>query len=150
MQFRSLRKQKGFTQEYIATMLGIGQPTVAMWETGKTRPSMRNLMKLAALFETDVEKIYRLFCENEKSSPVEGESEENLQNVKSSARGLKSLQEFRRSKGITQGDMARLMGITLSMYEKVEEGRAGASAAFMRRLKKAFPEVNIDALFFAA
>ena len=73
-----------------------------------------------------------------------------MQNVKSSARGLKNLQEFRRSRGLTQDAMARLLGVTMSIYAKVEEGHAEASAAFMRRLKRAFPEANIDALFFAA
>ena len=45
--------------------------------------------------------------------------------------------------------MSKTLDITLSMYEKVEGGRAGASAAFMRRLKTAFPDANIDYLFFA-
>ena len=35
------------------------------------------------------------------------------------------------------------------MYEKVEGGRANASSAFMKRIKRAFPEVNIDNIFFA-
>lgn len=60
------------------------------------------------------------------------------------------LREFRKEKGLSQEKMAKILDITLSMYEKVEGGRAGASAAFMRRLKNAFPEANIDFLFFAA
>ena len=63
---------------------------------------------------------------------------------------MSRLREFRKEKGLSQEKMAKILDITLSMYEKVEGGRAGASAAFMRRLKKAFPEVNIDSLFFAA
>ena len=59
------------------------------------------------------------------------------------------LREFRKAHGLSQDAMARKLGITLSMYEKVESGRAGASAAFMRRLKNAFPEVSIDHIFFA-
>ncbi len=62
---------------------------------------------------------------------------------------MSRLREFRKEKGLSQEKMAKILDITLSMYEKVEGGRAGASAAFMRRLKKAFPEVNIDSLFFA-
>lgn len=50
---------------------------------------------------------------------------------------------------MTQEAMAIKLGITLSMYEKVEGGRAGASAAFMRRIKNAFPDANIDDIFFA-
>ena len=61
---------------------------------------------------------------------------------------LENLKEFRRNHGLSQDAMARRLGITLSMYEKVETGRAGASAAFMRRLKNEFPDANIDAIFF--
>lgn len=63
---------------------------------------------------------------------------------------MERLREFRKSHNLTQEAMALKLGITVSMYEKVEGGRANASAAFMRRIKKAFPEVNIDNIFFAA
>ena len=62
---------------------------------------------------------------------------------------MERLREFRKEKGLSQEKMAKTLDITLSMYEKVEGGRAGASAAFMRRLKTAFPDANIDYLFFA-
>ena len=61
---------------------------------------------------------------------------------------MEQLKKFRKEKGFSQSRMAERLGITLSLYEKVESGRASASAAFMRRLKKAFPEVNIDNIFF--
>lgn len=59
------------------------------------------------------------------------------------------LREFRKSHNLTQEAMANVLGITVSMYEKVEGGRANASSAFMKRVKRAFPEVNIDNIFFA-
>ena len=62
---------------------------------------------------------------------------------------MENLRNFRRRKGLSQDAMARAIGITLSMYEKVETGRANASSAFMKRLKNAFPEASIDAIFFA-
>lgn len=61
---------------------------------------------------------------------------------------MERLREFRKEKGLSQEKMAKVLDITLSMYEKVESGRAGASAGFMRRLKKAYPEANIDYIFF--
>ena len=62
---------------------------------------------------------------------------------------MNNLKAFRLSEGLSQDAMARRLGITLSMYEKVERGIAGASAAFMRRIKTAFPKANIDSIFFA-
>ena len=61
---------------------------------------------------------------------------------------MKKLKLFRKEKGLSQEAMAKKLNITHSMYEKVESGRAGASAAFMKRLKKAFPDAHIDYLFF--
>ena len=62
---------------------------------------------------------------------------------------MEKLKDFRKEQGLSQEAMARKLGITLSMYEKVETGRAGASAAFMKRLKASFPSACIDTIFFA-
>ena len=62
---------------------------------------------------------------------------------------MEKLRNFRKSQGLSQKDMAEKLGITLSMYEKVEGGRTGASAAFMSRVKSAFPEIVIDDIFFS-
>ena len=62
---------------------------------------------------------------------------------------MEKLREFRKEKRISQVQMAAVLGVTLSLYEKVEAGRAGASAAFMKRFKNAFPDVMIDDIFFA-
>ena len=63
---------------------------------------------------------------------------------------MERLRNFRKSQGLSQKDMAEKLGITLSMYEKVEGGRTGASAAFMSRVKSAFPEIVIDDIFFSS
>ena len=62
---------------------------------------------------------------------------------------MDKLKELRKSHGLTRSAMAEKIGLTLSMYEKVESGRYNASAGFMRRLKEAFPEISIDEIFFA-
>ncbi|MBO5969393.1 MAG: helix-turn-helix transcriptional regulator [Clostridia bacterium] len=60
------------------------------------------------------------------------------------------LKEFRKNQGLSQEMMAKKLGMTLSMYEKVEQGRANASSGFMKRFKNAFPSESIDYIFFAA
>ena len=62
---------------------------------------------------------------------------------------MEKLKEFRKQAEMSQETMAKTLGITLSMYEKVEQGRANASAAFMKRFKKAFPDASIDLIFFS-
>lgn len=61
---------------------------------------------------------------------------------------MERLKEFRKSKKMTQEGMAEKIGVTLSMYEKVERGSVNASAAFMRRLKESFPDIDINFIFF--
>lgn len=58
------------------------------------------------------------------------------------------LKEFRQEQDLSQDAMARKIGITLSFYEKVENGRAGFSAGFLVKFKKAFPNASIDRIFF--
>lgn len=59
------------------------------------------------------------------------------------------LREFRTQKGLSQEKMAIELGVSLSMYAKVEQGAAKAGRAFMERIKKHYPEANIDKIFFA-
>ena len=62
---------------------------------------------------------------------------------------MEQLKQFRKEKKMTQEGMAQKIGITLSMYEKVERGAVSASAAFMRRMKEAFPDIDINFIFFS-
>ena len=59
------------------------------------------------------------------------------------------LKDFRVKEQMTQKVMADKMHITLSMYEKVEHGAVNASAGFMRRLAEAFPNADINYIFFS-
>lgn len=58
------------------------------------------------------------------------------------------LREFRTQKGISQEKMAIKLGVSLSMYAKVEQGAAKAGRAFMERIKNCYPEASIDHIFF--
>ncbi len=60
---------------------------------------------------------------------------------------MKWLRDFRVQQGLTHGEMATLLGISKSMYEKVEYGDRGASVQFIKKFKKAFPEIDINIFF---
>lgn len=53
----TMRKDRLYTQAYLAQQLGVTQSTVAMWETGKVVPSMKNILALAALYGVTVDDI---------------------------------------------------------------------------------------------
>ena len=62
---------------------------------------------------------------------------------------MQKLKAFREAAGVSQYNMARKMDISMSFYEKVERGHTNASRGFMQKLKRAFPEANIDEIFFS-
>lgn len=54
---------------------------------------------------------------------------------------------IRERKNLTQIEMAKLMGISPSYYQKVERGFKEPSYNFIRKYKSAFPDVNVKIFF---
>ena len=65
------RKKKGLSQEKIAEYLEISRQAVTKWETNTSKPNSDNLIKLAQLFEVDVDTL--LGNEGKKKSSTQGE-----------------------------------------------------------------------------
>lgn len=59
--FQKLRKEVGVTQEVLATKLGVTRSTIAMWETGKSKPRTSDLYLLAEILGVSVEKVLDCF-----------------------------------------------------------------------------------------
>lgn len=54
---RQYREKKGWTQEDVATRVGVAKNTVSMWETGDRKPDIVTLKKLAAIFECTTDEL---------------------------------------------------------------------------------------------
>ena len=54
---KKLRKSCGFKQEDVAKVLGIDRSAYSYYEGGKTQPSISNLIKIARMFEVDVDEL---------------------------------------------------------------------------------------------
>lgn len=54
---KELRKEKGMTQIELATALGVSSGTVAMWETGKRKPSFEMMERLTDVFDKRLDYI---------------------------------------------------------------------------------------------
>lgn len=59
-----------------------------------------------------------------------------------------SLVNFRNNLGLTQQDMARYVGTTLSHYSKIELGLRNPSYNFLVKFKEKFCDADIDEIFF--
>ena len=65
MLFKELRKEVGVTQIFLAEKLGLTQSTLAMWETGKSRPRVADLPKIAQALGVPVERVLECFTNEE-------------------------------------------------------------------------------------
>ena len=54
---RMARKDKGFTQEYVADALGVSRQAVFKWEKDQARPDTKNLIALSDLLGISVEYL---------------------------------------------------------------------------------------------
>ena len=54
---KTLRKNKGFTQEELASRLNVVRQTVSKWEKGYSVPDAELLKKIADVLETDVRTL---------------------------------------------------------------------------------------------
>ena len=52
-----LRKQAGYTQAQVATVLGIKQPSYIRYENSGAEPTLANLVKLADLYDVSVDYL---------------------------------------------------------------------------------------------
>ena len=59
------------------------------------------------------------------------------------------LKKYRKDLGHTTQAMADKIGVSLSLYEKIERGARNPSYQFITKFKEAFPSADIAALFFA-
>lgn len=60
---------------------------------------------------------------------------------------MEHLKKFRLSLGISGFDMAKKIGVSFSLYEKIERGERNASNTFLKKFKRTFPDYDLN-LFF--
>ena len=61
---------------------------------------------------------------------------------------LTTLKLFRRKRELTQRQMAKRIGVSYSLYEKVERGRMRPGKWFVQGFKEAFPHADVDKVLF--
>lgn len=59
MSLKEKRLAKNLTQETLAQKLNVRQASVAMWETGKAKPTVNNLLKLSEILNCSVDDLLK-------------------------------------------------------------------------------------------
>ena len=62
---------------------------------------------------------------------------------------LEGLKAYRTSRGLTVERLARTLDMSVSYVSQIENGHAAPALGFMRKLKTAYPDINIDRVFFS-
>lgn len=60
----------------------------------------------------------------------------------------KQLKRVRTESNLTQKEMSEKLGVSLSMYEKVERGYIQASRNFINKFVEQYPTQSIESIFF--
>ena len=55
---RTLRQEHNYSQLEFGTLIGISKTTISKWENGNKNISKKNLLKIADLFDRDIEEFY--------------------------------------------------------------------------------------------
>lgn len=78
---KTLRKNKGFTQEELAIRLNVVRQTVSKWEKGLSVPDAEMLLKLAEILETSVPQLLGADIYTEKSDSEKNEIAQQLSRI---------------------------------------------------------------------
>lgn len=54
---RAFRKQKEFSQEYLAEKMNVSRQTISKWENGTAMPDLKKLTDLASLFDVSMDEL---------------------------------------------------------------------------------------------
>lgn len=65
---KTLRKQKGFSQEALATRLHVVRQTISKWEKNLSVPDADTLIRLAEILEVSVSELLGAKIENENTA----------------------------------------------------------------------------------
>ena len=65
---KTLRKQKGFSQEELATRLHVVRQTISKWEKNLSVPDADTLIRLAKILEVSVSELLGTKIENENTA----------------------------------------------------------------------------------
>ena len=129
LKIAELRTKANITQEELAEQLFISRELVSKWETGKSKPDYKMLLKLAELFSVSLDELF------DKNKILEDELSECICDGKSfePERLKKELNEF--LKTLSLRDRAVFIRRYFCFEEAAEiADKYGLSAAYVRTL----------------
>ena len=134
---KRLRLRAGLTQEQLAKNIGVSQGTVAGWERGNSKPSVRVLKKLANELDASIEQLTTI--DIKPATPETIEAIKSLFSWRERARDELKLKDS----GATEGDGKRIVDSVKQMLDD-------SAKADHERQKAAEDAVGGDYMVFLA
>lgn len=75
---RAFRKQKEFSQEYLAEKMNVSRQTISKWENGTAMPDLKKLTDLASLFDVSMDELLGTSAPDYKTTVSDNSELENL------------------------------------------------------------------------
>ena len=60
---------------------------------------------------------------------------------------MKCLSDYRKARNLSKAEMANKLGVSISLYEKVEYSDRKPSRNFLSKFKKVFPDFDMNIFF---
>ena len=102
----ALRKRFDLTQQELSKLLQVGSLTISSWERGKTRPRAGNVPRIIALRSMSMKQVDAALG-RQAAVP---------------AMGPQQIRDLRRKLGLSQGKLARLVGVSAAAVGTWEQG----------------------------
>jgi Predicted transcriptional regulator with C-terminal CBS domains len=61
---------------------------------------------------------------------------------------MRELKELRKNKKLSTKEISEFIGVSMSYYSLIENGRKSPSFTFLCKFKDAFPKKSVDKIFF--
>ena len=131
---RELRAKKGLSQTALARMIGVRQPTVAAYESGKAYPG-------PAIREAIRRMLFVTIAPPDKDPA--GESAQKTGRGRSKAGKAapgktKTIREIRKENGMTQAAFAKTLGVCAGSIAAYEEGRTRPGQKVVDRIREIY------------
>lgn len=75
---RAFRKQKEFSQEYLAEKMNVSRQTISKWENGTAMPDLKKLTDLAKLFDVSMDELLGTSSPDYNSEPTDNAQLESV------------------------------------------------------------------------
>ncbi len=131
---RELRERKGLSQAALARMIGVRQPTVAAYESGKAHPGPEVRAAIRRmLFATIAPPSARGEAGNRQGMRKTRDKKE-----KSAACQRISVRDLRKSLGLTQAEFAKSVGVCTGSVVAYENGKTKPGAKVIERIREIY------------